>query len=980
MTTATTTTSSSTSLNNISQNEIIVDPNRNVVTHPTQEVTNDEAMSIISGSPEVTTVVNHYISQTTSLPQSTSISYVGDVNAQAYVRGQKIDFVSYNMRPNRRVYPFFDSKNVTGLIQRPNVVELDNDEAYVGLAPIAISNIISGDPSITSQADFARNKVYFGPSNNVFAEVFFTEKTPQGNTRLYISEIVSEGAQTVPEISVGNAVRVRAGLGSISTVTSNVVSYYHYSGVIAYNTETPIYGSSSNVWYSEAANTYSTSNTIFYKKLVTLAQDASDEDDYYVGNTLTIVNSYIPGETANIVSYNGSSKIAIVEPGFSGLINSIENFIYTIGDSRSPHSIIGAKNPLYTTSKGYFGGSLHIPPPWKNYGGYVFRVGEKLFKITDSETNSSLDSTTIAEYIYNTFGLSISKGQLTIDYFTNEVTPGGANPVNALGGTSTPLPAPAIPGGTIVANAVQEVAGTAPTRSVKTNPMAQSFYVSETEYPKGFYIPYIDVFFKNKGTLGIEMQIRPVVNGYPDAKNILPNAVAYVDADNVNVSEVPDAEDPNTFTRFTFKSPVYVLAGQEYCFALSTNDFDYDIYVSELGETTIGSNRLVSEQPYLGSLFKSQNSSTYDAIQSEDLMFVIHKCQFIGSGYMEFHEPKSLTPTSSLFKYYFDGNTAFDTFQVQSNVIKLPSTDITFNYKATTESTGTMDAEYNTISPDGRVLLANRKVVTAPPIRGESFNLRVDLSTESRDISPIILKNQMQLYTARIMINNMGLRSSLVSVANTGTGYTFSNTSVTVNGTSTTPANGIPMLQFQDFSEGRIAGVHFDQEGAGYYDDVTLTLTSSDGSNANVIIQSETGVSGGPAVARYISKTVTLAPEFDAGDLRVYLTAIRPQGSDVLVYYKVKNPYDEDDINNKNWIRMERVTGTIEFSTGIEPIEYEYRPSLSSNAIVYSSNTATFEAFNQFKIKIVLASESTAMNRIPYVYDMRAVALPGDVA
>ena len=251
--------------------------------------------------------------------------------------------------------------------------------------------------------------------------------------------------------------------------------------------------------------------------------------------------------------------------------------------------------------------------------------------------------------------------------------------------------------------------------------MAQSFYVSESEYPKGFYIPYIDVFFKNKGTLGIEMQIRPVVNGFPDSKNILPNGVAYVDSDDVKTSELPNSDDATTYTRFTFKSPVYVLPGQEYCFVLSTNDYDYDIYVAELGEKTIGDNRLVSEQPYLGSLFKSQNSSTYDAIQAEDLMFVIHKCQFIQSGYIEFHEQKSLTPAKGLFNYYYDGNTSFDTFQVHSNIVKLPGTDITFNFKSTTESTGALDADYNVFKPDSRVLLGSRRVVTAPTFNAETF-------------------------------------------------------------------------------------------------------------------------------------------------------------------------------------------------------------------------------------------------------------------
>lgn len=977
-----TTASSSTDLKRIKSNEISVDPNRPIVTHPTQEVTNEQAMSIISGSPEVSTVVNHYISQTTSVPQSTSIGYIGDINAQAYVRQQKIDFVNYNMRPNRRVFPFFDGKDVTNIIQKPNIVELDNSASYVGLNNTNVNDL--NNNVIDRQINLAREKVFFGASGNVFAEVYFSEKTETGNTRLYISEIISDNTSSL--ITAGMTVRSGQDRNTLSGIRSNVVSYKHQSGVLAFNTEIPGISQASNVYFSTAANTYTTANTLFFKKLVTLSDDASSTENYYVGNTITVVNGMVPGETSKIVSYNGSSKIAIVEPGFLGLWtigrdDPTQDFIYTIGDSRSPHSVVGYKNTLYTTSKGYLGGSLYIPPPWMNTtaSGYNFRVGEKLFKITDNDANNSEDATTIAEYVYNTFGLSIARGQLTIDYFSNEIkAPGFPDSPPVRGGILTPLPAPGSVGGLITANAIQEVAGTKPTRSVKSNPMAQSFFVSEIDHPKGFYIPYIDVFFRSKGTLGIEMQIRPVVNGYPDSKNILPNAISYLDADNVKTSELPSATDAATYTRFVFKSPVYVLPGQEYCFVLSTNDYDYDIYVAELGETAIGSNRRISEQPYLGSLFKSQNSSVYDAIQSEDLMFVIHKCQFIGSGFMEFHEEKSLTPVNGLFNYYFDGNTSFDTFQVHSNIIKLPDTDITFNFKSTTESTGTLDAEYQVFKPDGRVLLGNRRVVTSPVFSDESFKLRVDLSTTNRDISPIIFKNQMRLYTGKVNINNMSLRSTIVSVANSGAGYTSSNTSVLIGGSSDVSANAIVRIKFQDFSEGRIEGLHFDNLGSGYYDDITVNISSTTGAGANVSVESETGVSGGPGIAKYISKTVTLAPEFDAGDLRVYLTAIRPQGSEILVYYKIKNPYDEDEIDSKNWVRMQRVTGKIEFSSSFEPIEYEYRPSLTSNSVVYSSTTGTFDSFNQFKIKIVLASESTSLDKIPYVYDMRAVALPAD--
>jgi len=975
---STTTTSSSTDLTSITGSEINVDPNRNIVTHPTEEVTNEQAMQIISDTSTSTSeVVNHYISQTTSIPQSTSISYVGDVNIQAYVRKQKIDFVSYNMRPNRRVYPFFDGKSVVNLIQKPNIIELDNSASYIGIHPLALKNldvINTNDPVINKQIDTSREIVYLGNNASVFAYVYFTERTSTGNTRLYVSEIITDNS--VPSITTGTKVRSvpsKSGLSIFPSVRSNVVSYQHNSGILRYNTEIPAYSSSSNVFYSVSANTYGTSNTLFDKKVVTLARDASSVNDYYVGNTITIVNSVIPGETANIVSYNGSSKVAVVEPAFKGLYGGDETYIYTIGDTREGTS---SNNSLFTSTKGFFGGSLYIPSPWKP-GNYTWKVGEKLFKITDNPLNQSQDATTIAEYVYNTFGLSIAKGQLTIDYFTNAVTGQGTDSVTSIQPSLTPIAPPTNVGDPIILPEIDSGSNDL-TKSIRTTFLAQSFLISESEYPKGFFIPYIDLFFANKGTLGIELQIRPIVNGYPDSKNILPNAIAFMEAEDVNVSDSPSFSDANTYTRFAFKSPVYVLPGQEYAMCISTNDYDYDIYIAELGENTIGSNRKVSQQPYSGSLFRSQNSSTYDAIQSQDLMFVIHKCQFVSDGYIEFNEEKRLDRQNGLFNYYYDGNTAFDAFQVQTNIIKLPATDVTYNYKATTLATNTMDAEYNVIKPDSRILVLNRKTVYAPVIGNRSFMMRVDLSTSNRDVSPIVFKEQQQLYTMATLINNMGVRPSLISVANTGTGYTYTNTSVAFSGTSGSGANGTIAVQYEDYTTGKVAGIYLDEQGSGYYDNISVSLTSTDGSGAVLAVSSETDPSGGPGIAKYISKTITLSPNFEAGDLRVYLTAVRPQEANIEVYYKVKNPYDEDNIANKNWIRMERVTGTTEYSDAFAPIEYEYRPSLSANAIVYSTSTATFTSFNQFKIKIVMASSGTSLTQIPYVYDMRAVALPPD--
>jgi hypothetical protein len=52
---------------------------------------------------------------------------------------------------------------------------------------------------------------------------------------------------------------------------------------------------------------------------------------------------------------------------------------------------------------------------------------------------------------------------------------------------------------------------------------------------------------------------------------------------------------------------------------------------------------------------------------------------------------------------------------------------------------------------------------------------------------------------------------------------------------------------------------------------------------------------------------------------------------------------------------------------------------MTSNNVTYTTDTTTYKTFNQFAIKIVLSANNTVASSIPYVLDVRAIALPEDV-
>ena len=171
---------------------------------------------------------------------------------------------------------------------------------------------------------------------------------------------------------------------------------------------------------------------------------------------------------------------------------------------------------------------------------------------------------------------------------------------------------------------------TASTRRCKSgrDPLAQSFFVNSAD---GMFVTAIEAFFQVKDTtLPVTMQIRTMRDGTPTT-TILPFGEVDLLPSEVNVSD--DASVP---TKFTFPSPVYLKGNTEYAFVLLADTPEYGAWISRMGEEDVTNSltnpdaprSVISQQPLLGSLFKSQNGSTWDASQFEDLKFRMYRAQF----------------------------------------------------------------------------------------------------------------------------------------------------------------------------------------------------------------------------------------------------------------------------------------------------------------------------------------------------------------
>ena len=158
------------------------------------------------------------------------------------------------------------------------------------------------------------------------------------------------------------------------------------------------------------------------------------------------------------------------------------------------------------------------------------------------------------------------------------------------------------------------------------DPLAQTFIIEENG---GCFLTSLDLFFSEKdNVLPVWVEVRNVINGYP-ASRLIPFGRKVLNPEDVNV----DSTTGTTATTFTFDSPLYLQEGIEYCFVVMSNSLEYKVWISQMGEADVsGSNRVISSQPHLGTLFKSQNNRTWDAVQSQDMKFTLRKAAFTTSG------------------------------------------------------------------------------------------------------------------------------------------------------------------------------------------------------------------------------------------------------------------------------------------------------------------------------------------------------------
>jgi hypothetical protein len=82
-------------------------------------------------------------------------------------------------------------------------------------------------------------------------------------------------------------------------------------------------------------------------------------------------------------------------------------------------------------------------------------------------------------------------------------------------------------------------------------------------------------------------------------------------------------------TRFLFDNPIHLQNNTDYALSIETDSVDYRIWSSRLGEVDIATSQVITQQPLLGSVYRSQNVDAWTEDLSQDIKFTLWRASFV---------------------------------------------------------------------------------------------------------------------------------------------------------------------------------------------------------------------------------------------------------------------------------------------------------------------------------------------------------------
>ena len=579
------------------------------------------------------------------------------------------------------------------------------------------------------------------------------------------------------------------------------------------------------------------------------------------------------------------------------------------------------------------------------------------------------------------------------------------------------------------------------TTTTWSDPLAQSIMIDGREGVPGAFVTKIDVFMRrapqtttNGGTdaaIPLQLQIREMEAGVPVAYPAGEQYRVYKPADEVyariaQVSNPEDIDDVLTHpVTFEFPEPVYLEANTEYAVVLMSECDNYEAYVSTTYGYILGkTDQRVNKQPATGSLFLSQNGSTWTPKQDQNLAYRIYTAKFKQQGSFNLV------------------NDSFDKFNHNTERLLVDATDTT-RYRVNHLGHGLgvgdkvalegLDSDTSYFGQTGLSLMDSTAVVDSADISG--YFVKTDGTFDNTgNFGAESAKTNRAFNFDHAWYLGMSRQYPETQIENdvsfiTGVSHAKVNLTATADprfdytGRNVKMRNGTEMLfnspkmianRQQEFDEMEVKGKESrsivlgttlrseststfggasarDISTLGYVSDVSpiVDLQRSMMLMANNLIDNqpvdsasasalsntpnaylpETHPTMGSSPSKHITKPVVLGQA--ANGLRVFVDAFKPSASSFDLYYRTTSD-PEENIYDKAFVLVEPENEVPDNVFNPETFNRS-RIKFNEHRYLIGGEDGSLADFTKFQVKIVMKSTNTC--EIPLIKSIRAIAL-----
>jgi len=512
-------------------------------------------------------------------------------------------------------------------------------------------------------------------------------------------------------------------------------------------------------------------------------------------------------------------------------------------------------------------------------------------------------------------------------------------------------------------------------------PIAQSFFIDE---PNGIYCCKVDLFLRAADqNAPIQVQIRPMENGVPSSNKILPGSVLSLPGSTFS-GGASVSSDATTATTFRFDEPVYLKGNTDYALVVIADSKDYEIYIAQINEFTVGSTeKRVNKQPILGSLFYSQNGTTFTPSQNQDLTFKIYKAKFKHqTGTIRLHNapvPKKLLPVSPItttggstnVKVFHPhhgmqvgqsvtlsgvdstgvGGIFASTLNKKYNITSMDFTGYSFTADSAADSDAigggsliqaTKNIQYTTIYPNIATIIPQARAVSAriKSTTGKSYAGGETSFQKGSSFERVIINENNTTDILKIIAHDSAQTSEL------GAGVKSLDMEIDLIGADSSSA---PMVDLQRTSVGLFSNI---------IDKQASTVTANFNVPLNFV--AETNNIGGSSPSKHLTVPITLGAA--AVGLKVLIEANRPREADFELYFRAAS--EDELIRDKDFTLIAPEAAIPSDENDQIFRQYQY---------LIGGQGGDLTEFVRFQLKIVFRSTNQA--KVPVIRSLRAIAL-----